>query len=101
MHRQSYRRLVYMIKKIRNTVRVSNSWICRPDVGPHCLQTKDDRDDAPLLTEIPGIAHEWHTRIKSGGPSPLTIAEFVLNNPQTVKVILRWNHSFKSHPIDW
>ena len=38
------------------------------DLGPLCLQKKNDRDDAPThpLTEIPGIAHERHTRIKSG-----------------------------------
>ena len=30
-----------------------------PDLGPHCLQTKNDRYYAPThpLTEIPGIAH--------------------------------------------
>ena len=38
-------------------------------------------------TMPPGIAHELHTRIKSGGQGPLTIAEFVLNDPPTVKVI--------------
>ena len=40
-----------------------------PDLGPHCLQTKNDTDDAPNhpLTEIPGIAHVRHTWIKSGG----------------------------------
>ena len=62
-------------------------WICRARSGPHCLQTKNDRDDAPTLTEIPGIAHERHMRIKSGGPGPLTTAVFVFNDPSTDKVI--------------
>ena len=53
------------------------------------------------LTEIPAIAHERHMRIKSGGPGPLTIAVFLVNDPPTVKVIQRRNHGFKSHPIDW
>ena len=50
---------------------------------------KNDIDDAPThpLTEIPGIAHERHTRIKSGGPGPLAIAVFLLNDQPTVKVI--------------
>ena len=54
----------------------------KQDLGPHCLQTKNDRDDAPThpLTEIPGIAHERHMRIKSGGPGPLTIAVLVLTH---------------------
>ena len=33
------------------------------------------------LAEIPGIAHERQTRIKSGGPGPLTIAVFCLMTP--------------------
>ena len=47
-----------------------------PDLGPHCLKTKNDRHDAPThpLTEVPGIGHERHTPIKSGGPGPLTFA---------------------------
>ena len=51
-------------------------WICRARPGPHCLQTKNDRHDAPThpLTEIPEIGHERHTQIKSGGPGSLTIA---------------------------
>ena len=55
----------------------------RPDLVPHCLQTKHDREDAPThpLAEIPGIAHERQTRIKSGGPGPLTIAVFLFNDP--------------------
>ena len=37
------------------------------------------------LTEIPGITHERHTRIKSGGPGPLTNAVYLFNDQQTVK----------------
>ena len=74
-----------------------------PVLGPHCLQTKNDREDAPIhpLMEISGIAHERHTRIKTAGPGALTIAVFLFNDPPTVKVIWRRNHSFKSHPKEW
>ena len=44
---------------------------------------RDDRDDAPThpLTKISGIsAHELHTRIKSWGPGPLTVAVFLFND---------------------
>ena len=61
-----------------------------PDLGPHCLQTKNDRDDAPTHPpmEIPGILHVNGTRGSSqGGPGPLTIAVFLFNSPPTVKVI--------------
>ena len=64
-------------------------WICRARPGPPLSADKNDRDDAPThpLTEIPGIAHEWHMQIKPGGPGPLTIAVFLFNDPPTVKVI--------------
>ena len=35
-----------------------------PDLGPHCLQSRNDRDDAPThpLTEIPWTAHTDQVR---------------------------------------
>ena len=64
-------------------------WICRARSGPALSADKNDRDDALIhpLTEVPGIVHERHMRIKSGGPGPLTIAVFVFNDPPTDKVI--------------
>ena len=64
-------------------------WFCRARSRFTLSADKKDRDDAPIhpLTEIPGIAHERHMRIKSGGPGPLTIAVFVFNDPSTDKVI--------------
>ena len=75
-------------QKYRQSVKQFGS--VEPDLGPHGLQTNMSET---MLTPHqspdgnPGIAHEWHTRIKSGGPGPLTIAVFVFNDPQTVKVI--------------
>ena len=64
-------------------------WICLVTGACTVCRQKLTRDDAPThpLTEIPGIAHERHTWIKSGGPGPLTIALFVFNDSPTVKVI--------------
>ena len=62
-----------------------------PDLCPHRLQTKNDRETMPpphpSPDRNPGIAHEPHRRIKSEGPGPKTIAVFVFNDPPTVKVI--------------
>ena len=41
------------------------------------------------LAEIPGIAHERQTRIKSGGPGPLTIAVFLFNDPPPPSKLFR------------
>ena len=76
------------IKKIPSEFQTG--WICRARSGPALsADKKNDREDAPThpLMEMPGIAHEQHTRIKSGGSDPLTIAVFLFNDPPTVKVI--------------
>ena len=87
-HHRSYGRLCLCIKN-KYCQSFRQVGYVRPDLVPHCLETKNDREDAPThsLADIPGIAHERHTRIKSGGPGPLTIAVFLFNDPLTVKVI--------------
>ena len=90
------------MKKNQNTVRVSDSLdlLGQTLARTVCRQKMTER----ILTEIPGIAHERHILIKSGDPGPLTIAVLLLTTPPpplAIKVIWRWNHSFKSHTMKW
>ena len=71
-HGQSFRRPLFLEsvygKKSEIPSEFQTVCICRARPGPALSADKNDRDDAPIhpLTEIPGIAHERHTRIKSG-----------------------------------
>ena len=53
--------------------------------GTVCRQNIETVHPTHPQTEITGIAQ--HKPYKSGGPGPLTIAEFLFNRPPTVKVI--------------
>ena len=102
-HHWSYRRLCFNGKKIKNTVRVSDSLDLSGQTWARtvCKQKKNDREDAPThpLTEISGKAYERQTRIQVHWQ----LLYFCLSTPPppTVKVIWRQSHSFQSHPIDW
>ena len=70
----------------------------RPDLGPHCLQTKNDRDDAPPIRWRKSLElHMNGTRVSSQGVQ----VHWQLYDLLTVTDIWRRNHDFKSHTIDW
>ena len=79
---------VYENKNQKNRQSFKQFGSVKPDLA-HCLQTETMPPPPPThpLTEIPGIAHEQHTHIKSGAPDPLTIVLFVFNDPPTDKAI--------------
>ena len=68
----------------RNTVSNSLDLSCQTLARTVCRQKMTETmPSTHPLTEIPLSEHERHTRIKSGGPGPLTIAVLLFNDPPT------------------
>ena len=91
-------------KKIKNTVRVSDSLDLSGQIWARtvCKQKKRQRGCPHPSPD----GNPWNsTWTANADPGPLTIAVFLFNDPppphQTVKVIWRRSQSFKSHPINW
>ena len=87
------------MKKIRNTVRVSNS-LDLLGLEPNCLlmlsADKGPPDEKSLDPHIDGTCGS-----SQGDPGPLTVTVLVFKIQPTAMVIWRQCHRLKSHPTDW